>query len=291
VGQLATRQHGVFTRGDAVSLGATKAMIATRLSTGRWERVSESVYRLAGAPTTWHQSLLAACMATAGIASHRAAGALHLLAAFVAGQIEVTVPRGRRPRPRGITVHQLHLPPVDVTVVDAIPTTTPARTVLDLASVCPADVVEEALDDALRRRLLTVSRLRWRLEQLGRRGGAATIRRLLDLRSGDGRASQSVLETRFLRLVRRSKLPSPERQYQIRERGRLLAVVDFAYPDVRLAIEADGYRWHSGRLRWQRDLERRNALTQLGWRIVHVTAHDIEQRPAEIVAAIREALR
>ena len=58
-------------------------------------------------------------------------------------------------------------------------------------------------------------------------------------------------------------MPQPDMQFAIKANDRVIAVVDFAYPDARLAIEADGYRWHSGRVRWDRDRARRNQ--QLHW--------------------------
>lgn len=208
--------------------------------------------------------------------------------------IEITLPRGRRFSSDGVVVHRvLDLDRADLMVVEAIPTTTPTRTLIDLAGVLPADAVEEALDDALRRRLTSISRLQWRLRDLGTKGrpGIAVIRRLIDGRSNVG-VPQSVLETRLLRLVKRARLSRPECQHQIRdERGRLVGIVDFAYPQARLAIEVDGYRWHSGRARWEYDLGRRNKLTRLGWRILHVTATDIEQRPDETAAAIAAVLQ
>lgn len=59
---------------------------------------------------------------------------------------------------------------------------------------------------------------------------------------------------------------------------------------VEEAVEADGYRWHSGRVRWERDRARSNTLTLLGWRVVHVTWTDLTRRPDAIVASIRSAL-
>jgi very-short-patch-repair endonuclease len=207
-------------------------------------------------------------------------------------QIEIGVPATRRVRRRELVVHELGgLERADVTVFDAIPVTTPTRTLIDLAAVVSADVLEEALDDALRRRLTTVRRLRWRLAQLGTRGrpGAGRLEKLVVARAG-GTVTESVLETRFLRLLRRSGLSLPESQYEIRDGRRLVARVDFAYPDLKLVIEIDGYRWHSGRARWERDLARRNALTALGWRVIHVTSTDLDERPGEIVAMIAGAL-
>ncbi len=75
----------------------------------------------------------------------------------------------------------------------------------------------------------------------------------------------------------------------MKDQGGLVAVVDFAYPDLKLAIEADGYRWHTGRIRWEHDLARRNRLTALGWRTLHVTWSDIEQRSEELMARIAAA--
>src|SRR5207249_2080176 len=142
------------------------------------------------------------------------------------------------------------------------------RTIIDLAAVISGETLEEALDVALQRRLTSLSRVRWRLADLGRHGrpGIAMLRRLIAARSGVEAVPESVIETRFSRLLRRAGLPAPVRQYHVRDRGRLVARVDFAYPDARLAIEVEGFRWHSGRARWERDLGRRNELTELGWR-------------------------
>ncbi|MCI0583809.1 MAG: endonuclease domain-containing protein [Chloroflexi bacterium] len=84
-------------------------------------------------------------------------------------------------------------------------------------------------------------------------------------------------------------MPPPARQHRVKDQGGLVAVVDFAYPDLKLAIEADGYRWHTGRIRWEHDLARRNRLTALGWRVLHVTWSDIEQRSEELMARIAAA--
>lgn len=191
-----------------------------------------------------------------------------------------------------ITFHEVTIPAVDVTVVDAIPVTTPARTMIDLAAMIPRETVEEALDDALRRGLTSISRLRWRIDELARRGrpGIAIVRALLDARMNKTTVPQSVLETRLLRMIKRAGLPAPRCQHEIKDRGKLIAIFDFAYPDVRLAIEADGYRWHTGRLRWEQDLARRNAVTARGWRMIHLTATDLERRPQEFVGTIAAAL-
>jgi hypothetical protein len=118
-------------------------------------------------------------------------------------------------------------------MVDAIPVTTPARTLLDVAGVAPLHEVEDALDDALRRKLVSVSRLRWRLRDTAHMGtpGAKAMKALIDARAGDTGVPQSVFETRLLRVLRAAGLPQPTLQHEIRDRGRLMALVDFAFPE------------------------------------------------------------
>ena len=293
IARLAARQHGAFSREQAIYAGGTKDAIHRRVKRGRWERVAPAVYRIAGGVASWRQSLLVACLAwgEGAVASHRGAAPLSNIAGFAPGQIELTVPQGRHRTGPGI-VHRNALTAVDVTVVDGIPVTTPARTLIDLASVVPLETLEEALDDALRRRIVSVARLRWRLSELARPGrpGVAAMRRLLEERDPMAAVPASVFERRLLRVLRRGGLPTPVLQHEIRDGDRLVAVADFAYPDARLAIEADSYRWHSGRLKFEHDRARRNRLTLLGWRIIHVTWTDLTRRPAQVIEEIRSAL-
>ena len=46
-----------------------------------------------------------------------------------------------------------------------------------------------------------------------------------------------------------------------------------------LAIETDGYRWHAGKARWQKDLSRRNRLTVVEWRVMHRHARESRFNP------------
>lgn len=237
---------------------------------------------------------MAACLAVGNIAlvSHRAAAALWALPGGDSRLVEIGFPPPQVRRPT-IIPHELGgLTRADITRVDAIPVTTPTRTLVDLASSVSVNVLEEALDDALRRRLTSVRRVRARLTQLGTRGrpGAGHLAELVDARV-DSPVTESPLETRFIRLIRGTGIRVPVSQYEIRSCGRLLARVDFAYPEARVAIEIDGYRWHSGRLRWEKDLARRNALTAVGWRVLHVTSTDLDERPDDIIDMVAGALR
>lgn len=143
---------------------------------------------------------------------------------------------------------------------------------------------------ALRRRLTSNSYLLRRLEALGpRRRGARTLRRLIAIR-GNGPATGSALETRVLCILRRGKLPSPERQYCAgvwRGRPRL---VDLCYPIHRIAIEVDSREWHAREPDWQRDIDRYNWLTSNGWKVLRVTSRHTIEDPDYIGREVRRLM-
>jgi very-short-patch-repair endonuclease len=94
----------------------------------------------------------------------------------------------------------------------------------------------------------------------------------------------------LLRLLKRHGLPPPVAQYEVKEGEALVARLDFAYPSLRLGIEADGYRWHSGAERWRRDLRRENRLKLLGWTLLRFSWEDVHRRPELVASQIRAAL-
>jgi very-short-patch-repair endonuclease len=286
------RQHAVISHAQAIKAGLTRAAVSRRVGAGRWERLLPRVYRFGGAPATGRQGMMAATLwaGHGALLSYRAAGVLHRFEGVFADGLEVSASRRLRSGP--VLVH--FAPPftaLDRAVVDAIPVTSPTRTLIDLAGVLDLDDLELALEDALRRGLTTRARLGYRLRELeGRgRGGCGALRRLLEERQGR-RHSGSAQEARLRRLLIRAGLPRPIAQHEIRIRGRLIARVDLAYPDFRIAIEYDSDRWHSGRRRRESDLERRNRITGLGWHVVHVTSAELAAGASTAIAALR-ALR
>jgi predicted transcriptional regulator of viral defense system len=303
VSRLAAEQHGVFTREQARACGLTEGQIRVRLDSGRWERLHPAVYRLAGARATPRQALVAACLrgGPGTTVSHRSAAALHGLPGGAAG-VEITVPRRRVLRDPSILAHRTGpLPGVDVTAVDGVPVTTLARTLVDLAAVLRPEALEEALDSALSAGRVPRPRLAWRLGELAAKGrpGVEVLRSLLDARAPAAPVPASVLETRLGRVLAGPGLAGPGLAgpglaapvwgYEVRAGGRL-AVLDCAYPQVRLAVEADGWQSHSGRARWEDDLARQNALVAAGWTVLRFPWSVIDQDPGQVRREVAETL-
>jgi hypothetical protein len=225
------------------------------LSSGTWDRMYSGVYRISGTPPSWRQALLAATLAwgNGAVISHRAAAALWRFPGFIEGEIELSVPRSRRRAYQHLTHRPVSLLRVDVATREAIPITTATRTLIDVAGAVPSAMLEEALDDALHRRLATVARIRRRLRDLAGpgRSGRWVLAGLLDTREGTSGVPQSVFETRLLRTLREAGLPPPRIQQEVQTDAGSRRL-DLAYPERRIAIEADGFRWHSSRMNWDR---------------------------------------
>lgn len=286
----AAASFGILTHATAARFGASDDLIHDRIRAGRWQRLYRGVYVLAGVPPSREQAILAACFACGdgAAASHETAGALWALPGVRSCTIDVSVPRGRRPRPVGVRVHQVRWERGDTGRLGPIPITTPARTLIDLSSCLSPTSLEEALDDALTRRLTNLPSLRRRMESAGSRRGIEALRSLVAARDPLTPPPQSPLETRMDRLLRQSRFPSYQRQYPVNE-GRRRALLDFAWPSKLVAVEVDGYRYHAGRQAWENDRARQNMLGARGWLVIHVTARDLE-RPAEVVERVRAAL-
>jgi very-short-patch-repair endonuclease len=252
--------------------------------------VHPGVYALPGAPFTFERRLLAAVLAAGGrcVASHRAAAYVHGLP--VSPRIEIAVPRRQRPSVQGATVHRTDQLPVDhIQMKGALPVTTPARTIGDLASVLPRDDLERVLDHALVNRRVTIDEIRAILNALSRRRGLALIRSLLAERP-DGKARvESPLEQELHRLLREEGFRGWDPQTVIVVRGERYRV-DATFPGARLALETDGYVHHSTRASWVRDHAKHAALVAAGWRVLAITQEDLRGGRARFVALLREAL-
>ena len=204
------------------------------------------------------------------------------------------MPRNRnRTRSRDVIIHWLRepIPPEDITTIDGIPVTKSARTLLDLATVEPEYVVERCLEDALRRRLVSLPFLeRWLDDPRRKRHrGEPVLQRLVEARATVG-VTDSPLETQVLKLLREAGLPIPMLQYEVRDGDRFVARPDFAYPAKRVAIEADSFRYHDGRPAFDHDRARINELQALGWLVLLITSKHLEQDPDAVVAWVRAAL-
>lgn len=296
--RLASRQSGVIGRVQALGCGMSEDAIFRRLRARRWRTLLPGVYAVNVTPASWQQRLTAAYLwaGPEAVVSHRSAAVVWGFDGFRRGTngatrdpVDLSVYRNLDPLPPGIVVHRVRsLRPGEIALVSGFRVTTPTRTLIDLAAHVPQEVLETALDDALRRGLTSLPKLR-AAARMPRRG-VALVKALPEERT-PGRVAASVLERRLLGLLLRAGLPKPHLQFEVRDGSTLIARLDLGYPDSKLAIEADGYAFHSGRSRWQTDRGRDNELVRRGWRVLHFTKVQIDSQPDAVAAQVGEVLR
>jgi very-short-patch-repair endonuclease len=288
IAAVAGRQHSVFSRQQALDVGFTRGMINRRQKAGRWLAADYAVYRVAGTSPSWRQRLMAACLGGPAVASHRSAGLLWGLPDVPDDIVEVTALRHRRRRAPDVIWHEsYHLTERDITEIEGIPLTRPVRTFLDLGVVLSPNELELVLNEGIRRNLLSVPAVWRRLDELGPlRRGAAVVQAVLQRHVPNRRAPESVLETRFLQLVRSAGLPEPVAQLEVRSGDGVVARIDFAYPDRMIAIELDGAAYHDGELARKRDRRRDHRLGSFGWRVVHFDWNEVTRTPGYVLQTL-----
>ncbi|MEX2395014.1 MAG: hypothetical protein WD826_11105 [Actinomycetota bacterium] len=264
------------------------------LRRGLWLKLHRAVYRTAAAPLTFEGRALAAVLAAGpgAVVSHTAMARLFRVEGIADDTIHVTVPGDRCPRIPGVVVHQrTNLSSRDRTTIGPIPVTSMVRLMIDLASVVRSNILEDALDDLLRRGRVTVEAILRRLSDMDTRGvrGVRTLKRLLDVRLGK-RVSLSGRQNKVRRILEAAGIKGIEREFEVRdERGAFVAFADLAIPSAKLAIEFDSYRWHSSPRHLARDRERRHRLTVAGWPPLEIT-EELVRRPDELISRVRSRL-
>jgi predicted transcriptional regulator of viral defense system len=209
--ELASRQHGVVSRAQLLELGFNREAIRRRIA-GRWlHRLHAGVYAVGHHAVTQAARDLAAVFAcgSQALLSHRAAGRRHGLLRSGAARIEVTAPRGCKPKP-GIVVHRTRLiHPDDRTTRDGIPVTSLARTIVDLADVLSPTHLAAAVNEAEVQRRFDLAQVDQGLARLpGRTGRHRLAKVLADYTEPPGYDTTEA-ERLFLSICQRHGLPCP----------------------------------------------------------------------------------
>ena len=243
---------------------------------GRLHLLHRGVYAVGHQALTWRSRLIAAVYACgpAAVASHRAAGALHGL--LRAGRVEVSAARGCKAKP-GIAVHRpRELRGEDRTEVDAIPVTTVARTLVDLADVLDDERLAKAVQQAEILRVFDLESLKAAELRAGKRKGRHRLARVLAAYQPEPELIRSEAERQLKQLCRRHSLPQP--QFNAWVAGH---EVDAYWPDARFALEVDGVETHGTVRAFHEDRRRDRALARQGIQVSRVTWPDLGRELAE----------
>jgi hypothetical protein len=271
-------QHGLISLEQLARLGVSRAQLRSAVAHGWLAPAGPRVYRTPAAPETLdhRRALGLLVLGPQAVISHRGAACLHRFDRSV-DVVEFTIALPAHGARLPFPVHTTgRLPPIDRVVVDGFACTSATRTIIDLARLRVGRFeLEAAIDSAVRLGLTAPAALRHRLEGLRGRGrwGCQLLDHLL-IDSG----GHTMLERRFLTLVRRAGLPRPTPQVIHRRDGRAIARVDFLFEDLGVVVEVSGRKGHSSPAERARDAQRRNELQEFGRLVYEYTWEQVDER-------------
>ncbi|MEN9646205.1 MAG: hypothetical protein RL238_2874 [Actinomycetota bacterium] len=291
IAALAAEQHSVVSLTQLANAGVTPSMRSRWVEHERLVRLGPRSFLIGGSERTWLSEL------TAAVADHdghcfiagRSAGRMMALDDFVGADVELLTPRATRGRARpGVRSTRMPIPSTDVQRIAGLPVVRAERLIIDapLFDFTRAET-ENAIDSAIRRRLVSEQRLRTRVIA-EHRPGVNGSRLLLDALVDTG--GESRLERWFLQLCRDHRLTRPSTQRVFRDGSRTIARVDCCFPG-NLVVEVAGHGTHATRRQRQVDAQRHTELTLLGTRVLTFTYEDVRDRSGWVAATIARALR
>ena len=294
ISELAAVQHGTVAVHQLVQLGLSASAVRDRVASGRLHRVFSGVVAVMPPRLLTRKGVtMAATLACrAGtLATHRAASALFELRLAQRAWIDVTTPGAKGHRRAGIRVHDgTTLTAADVFVIDGIPCTTLARTLLDIAEDATRREVERALDVAEQRQILDMRAIDDVLSRADGRRGAKLLRAVLAEHTVGSTLTRNDLEEAFLAICRAVELPPDASNVWIAFPEGDGAEADFLWRAHSLIVEADGRDPHTVRKAFNSDRRRDARLMLLGWRVVRFTWQQVMFEPAYVAATLRGLL-
>jgi very-short-patch-repair endonuclease len=207
--------------------------------------------------------------------------------------IDVIAPPSRGRKIDGIRFHRVRPPRREETgMVDGIPCTSPARTLVDLAGTVGDRTLRSCFERAAQRKMLDITAIEASMDP-GRRG-IKSLRALVDewrraapvAKKGKLR---SPLEAKVLPLLVRRELPAPLLNAPVQiPNGRI--EVDFLWPNHRFVVEADSRDFHGTELAFERDRWRDRELFRVGYSTLRVTHRQAVSETAAVAETIAARL-
>lgn len=282
--RLATKRHRIASIRALRALGFTPARVSQRVAEGRLTQLYRGVYLVGPPPPTERGRWLAAVIACGdgAVLSHRHAAMLLGIRSTSRASVDVSVPRRGRRDHQGITVHTTSpLHPDDITVIDRIPVTSAARTLLDLAEVMTPHQLQRAYEQAETLRVLDFRKLRELVDRSNGRRGLKQLLPLLDYDPTPATEAWSELERLFHDLVRRRGLGPYQRNVVVEG-----FAVDAYWPGAGLVVELQSYAHHSGRAQFENDHVKRAVLMAAGHDVLPLTYTQVTEAEDTVVATI-----
>jgi len=290
IADIGAQQHGVIATRQLGHLHISRDGIKAAIAAGLLRPYRRGVFEVCGSPPSEWRPLMAACLVGGPFtaASHLSAGWLHSSPFIAPGALDVTVYGDWCQRIEGVRCHRsVFLDEADRAVVRGIPTTSPARTLMDLAASASAWLLPRLFDDFRRRHVCTPEEVMACVERIGGRGraGTALLRVLAQERIDGHHPGDDDWELDLAQALIAAGL-RPDQQYQVVVGNRVF-LIDLAYPEFKVGVEFKGWDPRRERTGFDHDAERDILLEGVGWHILTATS---KTKHRDVIRAVREAI-
>jgi hypothetical protein len=242
-----------------------------------------------GTPTTAQQEMAALLYAgDDGVITGSAALRRHNLRCAVSDLVDVLVPATRQRRDAAfVRLHRTTRLPSKISRLGPLRYALPARAVADAArEMASLRDVRAIVADAVQRQRCKVPELYAELTNGPAIGSALLREALTDVADGIRSAAEGDLKD----LLRTSNLPIPLFNPSLYDGDTFIATPDAWWPEHGIAVEVDSHEWHMSPADHTRTLERQTRMGKYGIVVLPFTPRQIRTEPAEVIAAIRDAL-
>ena len=161
--------------------------------------------------------------------------------------------------------------------------TTPAWTAVEVARSLSRPRALATLDAALRSQTCDGRQLLAAAEAQAGRRGIVMVRQLILMARPE---AESPMESEARLVMLDGGLPEPCLQHEIVDRDGRLWRLDFAWPDCKVAVEYDGFDFHSSPEALRKDRQKRAALEEIDWRVLSIVSDDVRRRGDAMVRRI-----
>jgi very-short-patch-repair endonuclease len=287
VSRIAAGRRTLVTTDQLTACGMGKNAVAHRVASGWFHPVFHTVYSVGCGelpPLALELAALLACGRGAFISHHSAA--------FVWGlrknpppQVEVSVV-GRECRARkGLRVHRIKaIDKRDLCHHEGLWISSPARTLLEIASTLPRHGLADAVGDGIGGRRVNRAEIEATLARNPGRRGCARLAEVI----GDEATTtitRSRAERALWKLIRESGLPRPQVNVRL---GRY--VPDFLWPKERLIVELDSYTFHGGPNSFDHDHDKDFVYREAGFDVLRPTRGQVIREPMRVLVLVAQTL-
>jgi hypothetical protein len=288
--KLASEHCGLIRASDLAAAGINRNVVTDRARIGVLTSVQPHVWLFGKGLPTFEQQCRAAVWTSDGTLGGLSALVWHNVLRNPHQELQPTIVLERASRPvirSAKIVRSSEFVRGDRCTHNGLSVTSIPRTLLDSAADLSTDELERVLDDALLAGKTTVSDVSHRLDQARYLPNVRDLRALVKDRIPNHRITRSPAEQRIKRVVLALDVPAPKFNYRMRTLNGRSVELDLAWPEYRVGLNVDGFRWHGGRIDWKRDLQRDHQIALLGWNVQRIIP---EISPIELFALISALL-